>query len=234
MKPSEEQWNRWLDGELSPEEEADALASWEAEDTEAPARDRTFFRRLSSDLREAYPAERTPPFPDFFNSHIQKQIRDLREEEANRAQRRRRSWLPDWFRLSWAVPLAAAAVVVLALAQIGLIGGRGGSQITYAYTPDEPVTAVTDFNEEANAMVVRLEGMPPLPEEFDLLLADGPVNIGADEAMLAARSAEVSSGTREVALEGESPVGAADFEDDFEFVGPRIEFTSHQAHASTF
>ena len=173
MKPSDEQWNLWIDGALSAEE-ADAVEAAAREDAEMRG-DPAIFSRLSEDLRRTFPAERTPPFPDFFNSHLQKQLRDFQE---GAPEGKRPAWWPDWFRLSWAVPLAAAAVVVLALMQIGLFGGRatGGSQIVYAYTPDESITAVTSFNRSANAMIVRLKGMEPLPEGFDLILA------GAEEA----------------------------------------------------
>lgn len=198
MKPSEEQWNRWIDGDLSPEE-VDALKAASAEEGLSLEEDQAFFSQLSQDLKATFPAEQTPPFADFFNSHIQKQIRDL--DEAETAAPEKSSWLPSWLRLTWAVPLAAAALVVLALTQIGERTHRG-SQIVSAYTPDDSILAVTSFDDEANAMVVRLEGMERLPAEFDLILAD------ADDH----------------AAEGPFVVEA---EPAFEFVGPRIEFVSH-------
>jgi hypothetical protein len=197
-----------------------------AEEDPALAADEVFYQRLSGDLKEVFPSEKTPPFPDFFNSHIQKQIRDLSEAAAP-SRRARPAWWPDWLRLSWAVPLGAAAVVLVTLMQIGLIGGRTGSQITYAYTPDDSVTAITDFDEGANAMVVRLEGMEPLPEDFDLLLADASLPLGGRDPMVGlAASAPERAGNRP-----EWPVRdeATDVEamDSFEFVGPQIQFTSH-------
>ncbi len=210
MKPSEEQWNRWIDGDLPPEE----VEAMEAAAREMPelAEDQAFFSRLSDDLKQTFPAERTPPFADFFNSHLQKQIRDLEEAPAPVE---RRSWWPDWMRLSWVVPLAAAAVLVFALTQIGVIGGHGvsGSQIVYAYTPDESIEAQVDFNEDANATVMRLQGLDPLPTGFDLLLADGS-------------RPEVN---RPIVVEADLPDD--DFDDGaaFVFVGPQTQFTSHRA-----
>ncbi|MEN9019558.1 MAG: hypothetical protein ABF370_03510, partial [Verrucomicrobiales bacterium] len=91
MKPSEEQWNRWIDGELSPEE-VEALKSASAAEGVSLDEDQAFFGQLSEDLQATFPAERTPPFADFFNSHLQKQMRDLDEAEA--AEPARASWLP--------------------------------------------------------------------------------------------------------------------------------------------
>lgn len=177
-----------------------------AEEDASLTADRAFFRQLSADLKETIPAERTPPFADFFNSHLQKRIRDL-QEEAESAAKQRPSWWPNWFRLSWAAPLAAATVVVLTLMQIGVIGGRSGSQIVYAYTPDDSVTARTEFDRETNAMIVRLEGMEPLPDGFDLLLAD------ADDA--------------EPPFLVESP---APSQETFVFVGPQPQYPSDRPY----
>ena len=206
MKPSEEQWNLWIDGELSPEE-VEALKSASAAEGVSLDEDQAFFGQLSEDLQATFPAERTPPFADFFNSHLQKQMRDLDEAEA--AEPARASWLPKWLHLSWAAPLAAAALVVFTLTQIGIIGEKThrGSQIVSAYTPDESIFAVTSFDAEANAMVIRLEGMERLPAEFDLILADadndrheGPFVVDAD----------------------------LDINLEEEFVGPQIEFVMHR------
>ena len=212
MKPSEEQWNRWLDGSLPPEEaEAMEVA---AQDDPALAADRAFFGQLSADLKDTFPSERTPPFADFFNSHLQKRIRDLNEEASQASQRP--SWWPDWFRLSWMMPLAGAAIVVFTLMQIGLIGGRSGSQIVYAYTPDDTVKAHTDFDRETKAMIVRLDGIDPLPEGFDLLLAAN----GEAEPKPFLVDATPWSTVEEPPVE---PVAQ-----DFVFVGPQIQFITHQ------
>lgn len=206
MKLNEEEWNRWIDGALSPED-AKAMA---LEENVELSQDQAFFSRLSADLKQTFPAERTPPFADFFNSHLQKQIRDLREAEQNRS-RSRPEWLPDWFRLSWFVPLAGATALVLTLMQIGLLGEPSGSRITYAYTPDESVTALTDFNEDVNAMVLRLQGMAPLPEAFDLVLADAKTPAHAEPEVATSESH-----------------GEQERDDEaFAFVGPQIHFTSH-------
>ena len=168
--------------------------------------DHAFFSQLSQDLKQTFPAERTPPFPDFFNSHLKKQIRDLEEAPA---EKQRPAWWPDWFRLSWAMPLAAAAIVVVALTQIGLFGGRTNrdSQIVAAYTPDDSVRALIKFYDDAHAMVVRLEGMDKLPDGFDLILAD--------------------ANDPPIGVDGPFVVEALHDEEPFEFVGPHVEFASH-------
>ncbi len=206
MKPSEEQWNRWIDGELSPEE-VEALKAASAEEGVSLEQDQAFFGQLSQDLKATFPAEQIPPFADFFNSHIQKQIRDLNEAEASKPERA--SWLPSWLRLSGVAPLAAAALVVFTLTQIGIFGEKThrGSQIVSAYTPDESILAVTSFDDDVNAMVIRLEGMERLPAEFDLILADAADGLPEGPFVV---EAEIES------------------EPDAEFVGPRIEFVLHQ------
>ena len=142
MKPSEDQWNRWIDGELSDEDLAamEASAKQDAEMEGEPA----FFSRLNEDLRRAIPAEQDPPFADFFNSQLHKRIRDL--DAPPETPEGEPSW-KDWLRLSWMLPLAGAAALVVALAQIGMFGSHvSHSQIVYAYTPDEAVHAETSFD----------------------------------------------------------------------------------------
>lgn len=206
MKPSEEQWNRWIDGEELSPEAMEMLKATPPEEGISMDKDQAFFGQLSQDLKATFPAEQTPPFADFFNSHIQKQIRDLKEDKA--AEPARSSWLPSWLNLSWAAPLAAAALVIFTLTQIGVIGekqGRG-SQIVSAYTPDDSIKARTSFDDKANAMVVRLDGIDRLPAGFDLILADANEN----------------------AVDGPFVVDAAVEEFDDAFVGPRIEFVAHR------
>lgn len=210
MKPSEEQWNRWLDGSLSPEEAKAMEAA--VNDDPSLAEDKEFFGQLSTDLKDTFPSEITPPFADFFNSHLQKRIRDLNEEASQ--SRQRPTWWPDWFRLSWMMPLAGSAIVVFTLMQIGLIGGRSGSQIVYAYTPDDTVQAHTDYDRETKAMIVRLDGIAPLPDGFDLLLAAS--NEASPEPFV---------------VEAATPPFVEphyEAEEDFVFVGPQIQFISHQ------
>ncbi len=173
MKASEDQWNRWIDGVL-PADEAAAVAAMVAEDPESQD-DQAFFARLSGDMKATIPAERTPPFADFFNSQLQKRLWDLEHPEPLE---KRGGWkLPSWLRLSWAVPLGAAAAIVIGLSQIGLIGDRAvaqGSQIVSTYAPDASVSVETTFNADANAMVIRLTGVTPLPK--DLILSFEPAS----------------------------------------------------------
>ena len=168
MKASEEQWNRWIDGDL-PADEAEAVAAMMAEDPESQDGDLAFFARLSGDLKATMPANRTPPFADFFNSQLQKRLWDL--DYPDPEEKRSRWQMPSWLQLSWAAPLGAAAAVVIGLSQIGLFSDQAaaqGSQIVSAYTPDDTVQAETTFNADANAMVIRLKGIEPLPENFVL------------------------------------------------------------------
>lgn len=165
MKPTEDQWTRWIDGDLSEPEETEMLAM--VRDDAALQKDRDFFRHLSRDLRRSFPKEQAPPFPDFFNSQIQKR---LREEVATESRAARVFQWPAWF--SWAFPLGAAAAIALTASQLGFFGGSRRSEITSTYTPDDGVLAETTYYPEAQATVVRMTGIEPLPDGFRLTVND--------------------------------------------------------------
>ncbi len=203
MKLTEDQWNRWIDGQANDADLQDAQNDPEIAD------DHAFFSRLSSDLKASVPSEKEPPFADFFNSQLQKRLRDL-DEDAAVAKSAPRWQVPAWLRLSWALPLAAAAVLILSLAQIGMFGKRApqGSQIIYAYTPDESVKAEAKYNLEADAMVIRLDGVDDLPESFDLMLV-GRERKSDPDTMLAnhgSEETEPQDPTPEIQFTTSSPV----------------------------
>lgn len=162
MKTNEEQWNRWIDG--SPSEDS-------LQENPELAQEYAFHRRLKGDLRAVLPAEQSPPYPDFFNSQIQKRLRDL--ESAKRQPDS--AWWRRWFNLRLFVPVAATALLTLAAVNFGWFGSRSaGSQIVRSYVPTVGVSAEVSYHADANATVLKLEGIPDLPADFDLRLANRP------------------------------------------------------------
>jgi anti-sigma-K factor RskA len=155
------EWMLWLDGALP----ADQRAEFERRmDTDAALRAEVeaalSMRKM---LREAVPATRELPYPDFFNSQIQ--VRINREDEDRRARERALS-LQGWnawkLRLPWLVT-TAAALVALMLLRPGTSTTSFDTVVSGVYAPD-PLISVTDFySAEAGAAVLVLEGIEEVP-----------------------------------------------------------------------
>ncbi|MEM7385195.1 MAG: hypothetical protein AAF514_09650 [Verrucomicrobiota bacterium] len=162
MKPSEEQWNRLVDGELKPAEKSELEAAFSPEERE----EARLAGLIQQDLKSLFPTEAEPPSPDFFNHRVQRAIDEASLPTASRAPATSgSSWLLEWLHPGRLLPLAGALVLGACLVKFGVIGdGReAGSQVLFAYTPDESVVASSDyFGGEVNATVIRLEGVEPL------------------------------------------------------------------------
>lgn len=167
MKPSEEHWNRWIDGDFSSPEEQQAI-----EDEMGASTDREFFSLLSKDLKATFPIERQPPAPDFFNHQIQKRLRELESPVSPISKASLWAIMGSWFRSGWMVPATAAVVLVGTFLFNSDVFDSAieGSQIVHTYTPDESLKVETSYHSSANVMVVRLSGMDVLPDNFDLKL----------------------------------------------------------------
>lgn len=178
MKPTDEQWNRWIDGQLDAQEEAELIAMQANEET-AWREDRAFFHRLTLDLRRSFPKEEIPPYPEFFNSQIQKRLRDM--VAAPPSIEPGVPWF-TWRR--WFLPLsaAAAALVLVGVWRSNLVHDESDferSEIVYTYTPDESVHARIIYDADAALTVVRMTGIEPLPE--DLHLTSGLAGVPREE-----------------------------------------------------
>lgn len=175
LTPQEERLTRYLDGQL---DEA-ARAELEREIGAEPAERQ---RQAAEDLRRLLRAQvedADVPYPDFFNSHLLKKIR---EEQAAGATGRRRGLVPlfGWLRSPWAAAAAAAAVLaVVGLVQTGSAGEHTRTLLVYSPEPQ----AVTDsyYSKDAGAMIVDVRGLPELPDDRRIV-----GNNGSDTAGLVA------------------------------------------------
>jgi hypothetical protein len=107
------------------------------------------------------------------------------------------SWL-SWFRVPWFPPLASAAAVAVAfLTWNHYMGGAtadGGIAQTLTYAPDPNVVANSYYSAEAEATVIDLQNLPPVPNSREIRASDvaasaEPVGPGQPEIFYAASDA---------------------------------------------
>ena len=169
----EELLTRWMDDGLSDEE----LRELEPVLTEHPElhEERADYARLREELRTAVSSEIEPPFPDFFNSHLERLVR----EEGRGGDKTRRSegafnrlWI--W----WMAPAAAAAVVMAFLLgmksaqpvnQGGMVDAAAGSGV---YSPFAEVSTEVILDRESDSTLLVVEGLAPLADT-DLVVGEG-------------------------------------------------------------
>lgn len=164
--PSDENHDliRWLDGEMT----ADERRAFEATLQNDPelAAEAESMRQLSESLKTHLPAEMPVPHADFFNSQIQVRIAQMELDEAREREKAAEStagWL-SWLRMPW---LAGAAAAAFAIA--GLVwtqnSSNGTSTIASTYTPNPSVHAQVFHSSDAQATVLMLDGLEPVPAE---------------------------------------------------------------------
>jgi len=169
----EELLTRWMDDGLSDEE----LRELEPVLTEHPElhEERADYARLREELRTAVPSEIEPPFPDFFNSHLERLVR----EEGRGVDKTRQSegafnrlWI--W----WMAPAAAAAVVMAFLLGMksaqpanhgGMVDAAAGSEV---YSPLAEVSTEVILDRESDSTLLVVEGLAPLADT-DLVVGEG-------------------------------------------------------------
>lgn len=170
MNREEELITRWIDGELDPVAQAE-FDKLMASDAEFPARARAAAESLGDALRSSMPADVDPPYPDFFNSQIQKRIREEGAAAPAPSGGGKVSVL-SWLRSPFTMSAAAAACAVFAGLWITRGGGDslgGGSQVVSTYAPDPMVSVVrAEFDESAGATVIMLTGLQRIPDEVEV------------------------------------------------------------------
>jgi len=165
---TEEQWLKWLDGESCPE--AEALLADNPELESFKEGDHKLRSLLSANL----PASQEPPYADFLNSRIEKEIRDSERTSQPAQAELKESTSSFWQGLRWLVaPLAAAACFVLGLMMGGPGAGDSASSNAFVaaspmiYTPDGNVSSrVVEASEEST--VIILDGLSDIPDSVDL------------------------------------------------------------------
>ncbi len=165
MKPSEERYTAWVDGQLPAQEAAELERELGSALPEAEA-DRAAAAALGRLLRAQTPV---PPMPnaDFFRHQL---LETIRREEAAAAPAEAASapsGIPFW-RLLWAT---AACVAIGGLLSLSLNTGAGGSshaRVLNARPGGPGISAVAIHSAKADATVIWLDGldyMASLPSE---------------------------------------------------------------------
>ena len=172
----EELLTRWMDGVLSAAEQSE----WEpylAEHPELEA-EREAFQTLRAELRAAVPASVEPPYPDFFNTHLERLIRESRSALGEEAKPAPGVWrMLSW----WLAPAAAAALVLAFLLGMQLGGPQDGGVVVSAgvsvpavYSPIASVEAEAVTDKSFGGTVIGLEGLDAIPNSVDLFQAATP------------------------------------------------------------
>lgn len=163
--PDDQLLARWLDNELSPADRARFEAMLAADP--ALREEAESMKKLGDAIRKNVSFEREVPHADFFNSQIQEAITaDQRAQERAKARPAAAgSWL-DWLRKPWAYAGVAAALAV------ALFLARGGdevrTQILSLYAPSANVQTSVSYDDEAQAMVLKLDGLEAIPADRDI------------------------------------------------------------------
>lgn len=166
----------WLDDELQGEELA-RVEAWAASQPEQLAA-REEVREWRRSIAAVIPADEEPPYADFFNSRIEKSIREQtatveRISETVSAPAKVTSFWRSWF-----VPATAFAGMALAF-WVGTkthspeAGGPVAKQTTengispVYYTPEQGVNAEWVRSSGKSATVIVLEGVNAIPDTLD-------------------------------------------------------------------
>ena len=171
----EELLTRWMDDGLSDEE----LRELEPVLAEHPElhEERADYARLREELRAAVPSEIEPPFPDFFNSHLERLVREERRGvDKTDSRRGEGAFNRLWF--WWMAPAATAAVVMAFLLgmksaqpvnQGGMVDAAAGSEV---YSPLAEVSTEVILDRESDSTLLVVEGLAPLADT-DLVVGEG-------------------------------------------------------------
>jgi len=171
----EELITRWMDDGLSDEE----LRELEPVLAEHPElhEERVDYARLRKELRAAVPSESEPPFPDFFNSHLERLVRK-EERGMDKIDSRRSEGAFNRLWVWWMAPAATAAVVAAFLLGVksaqpanqgGMVDAAAGSEV---YSPLAEVSTEVILDRESDSTLLVVEGLAPLADA-DLVIGEG-------------------------------------------------------------
>ncbi len=169
MKPSidQELIHRYLDGELDPAARVDLERRLAAEPGLRQECDQ--LARLGKMLQQQ-PAAPEPPYPDFFNAHLLRQIEQEQAETGavSAAGSAGRDWF-GWLRLPWLVAAGATALAVFSLVRIdgptGPAPDPGRTSVVSTYAPEPGISSSVYFVDSAGATVIELTGLDDIPDE---------------------------------------------------------------------
>lgn len=190
---------RWLEDDL----EGAELAAFERDIADDAGRfaERERIRALKRDLATLLPSSVEPPYPDFFNSRIERAIREQSGPLAEPVARRS-GWRAFW------MPATAVAGMALAF----WLGTKAGTRTEVVaapapppveiaeapqpglYTPERGVDAEWFSSEDAEATVIVLEGVDAIPDSMDF---SETVSIGDDSQGMAGLKAPETKEVRQ-------------------------------------
>jgi len=165
MTREEELITRWIDGELNDQDETDFNKLYDSNPDifDSFKEDSGKYKQV---FRDHYESEKEVPYGDFFNSQIKKKIL-----EENCSTSMPSSFLSDmiqWIKSPFTWSAVALSFCLIVFFNIPSESGFSGGTIVSTYSPDASVSIVSaEFNEEANATVIVLEGLEPVPNETD-------------------------------------------------------------------
>ncbi len=167
MKREDELTTRWIDGELDTagRAELDKAMPEGAEAAKAEA------EALRAALRAEFPAELEPPYAEFFNSQIQKRIREGEAEAVAPVPAARPASVWTWLRSPFTLGAAAAACLAIVAARNwgGGDGAKKPDPLVSAYAPDPTIKVVrAEYDAEVGATVILLSGLDRIPDEVEV------------------------------------------------------------------
>ncbi len=163
MNEKEELVTRWIDGELSHDQELE-FKKLEESDPDFCVSFKESAEDVGEVLRSEFDSEKEVPHGDFFNSQIEKRIRQsyVKGPQANSVLSAAVIWIKSPF--TWA---AASAFCLILFLSNGELDQGAGSTVVSTYSPDPSVRIVAGFDEKAGATVIKLQGLERIPDETD-------------------------------------------------------------------
>ncbi len=166
MNRKEEIITRWIDGELNEETRAE-FDELMKDDPEFCARVKQQAEWIGNAMRSEISNDAQPPYPDFFNSQIQKRIRqESRQSSAtNSASGFSVLW---WLRspLTWG---AAALFMIMLFSRNDQRSSGDGSYVVSTYAPDPKVKVErAEYDDDAEATIIMLTGLDPIPDDVEI------------------------------------------------------------------
>lgn len=163
----------WLDDELQGEELA-KMEAWALGQPEQLAA-REEVRSWRQSVAAVIPKEIEPPYPDFFNSRIEKAIREQPQSAAPAVSAPAPAKEPFW--RSWFLPVSAFAGMALAF-WIGTKANspsqgspsmvtNGPGPVPGYYTPEQGVNVEWVKGSGGSASVIVLQGVSAIPDTLD-------------------------------------------------------------------
>lgn len=173
-EPDETALTLWMDGEL----EGEALhkvEQWAQKHPELLA-ERDAIRAMNTEISEHIPSHVEPPYPEFFNQQILRQMHNEQTSESTAVKQKKGLW--QWLTM----PAVAIPVMAAAMALCFTIGTQYGSenmtsvvaQGSSVYTPDGGVSADMFQSTDSDSLIIVLDGLDDIPDDVEIVALNNP------------------------------------------------------------